>query len=602
LTQRDRGLIAALSALLVVLALAVAMPSAGSGPVAQASPSPSAGPSTAPADGSPPIYREGVVGSPSSINPLTARTQADRDLSRLIFSGLVARGSGDSYVPDLASAWTVDSTGRTWTFTLRPGATWQDGQPVTADDVVFTINTIKDPAYRGPLADSWREVSVAKIDESTVKFSLDTPIAGFLEDALVGILPQHLLSLTPVTELADSAFSNAPIGSGPFRLVNWDSTSAELVPGTLPEGLPGSTGSPSPAGGSGLAGGSSSPNASPSAAPLTTPASAPASAGTGPGTALLPGIELEFFDTSADLAAAYRAGSLDGASGLSPSDANALASLPGARLLRYPTTTLSSIAFNLRSPVAPIEPAAVRRALLEALDRPAMIDSVLGGLGSQADSPIPPSSWAFDPAASVPLDASQAAAATALKAAGWTKGANGWIAPKAKAPYAFDLLSPDEASNPIAWATAEMAVRQWQSFGLKVDHVALAPADFVARLGAGSFVAALVDVNLGMDPDLYPLFASTQAVSGGANITGIQDSSLDARLVAARAPGSDTARRAAYSKLQAALVANPPMLPLFFQDDPVVLGPRVDGPLIRTLADPADRFWDVLTWRLADGR
>ncbi len=594
MTQRDRGLIAALSALLVVLALAVAMPASGSGPVALASPSPNPSPSAAPGDGSPPIYREGLVGSPSSINPLTARTQADRELSRLIFSGLVARGSGDSYVPDLASAWTVDPTGRTWTFTLRPGATWQDGQPVTADDVVFTINTVKDPAYRGPLADSWREVSVAKIDESTVKFSLDTPIAGFLEDALVGILPQHLLGLTPVTELADSAFSNAPIGSGPFRLVNWDSSSAELVPSTSADEPPGPTGSASPSAGASPADPSSSPSAGSSPAP--------ASAGTGPGTALLPGIELEFFDTSADLAAAYRAGSLDGASGLSPSDANALASLPGARLLRYPTTTLSSIAFNLRSPVAPTQPAVVRRALLEALDRPAMINAVLGGLGSQADSPIPPSSWAFDPAASAPVAASQAAAATALKAAGWTKGADGWIAPKAKAPYSFDLLSPDEASNPIAWATAEMAARQWQAFGLKVDHVALDPADFVAKLGAGSFVAALVDVNLGMDPDLYPLFASTQAVSGGANVTGIQDSTLDARLVAARAPGSDAARRAAYSTLQAALVANPAMLPLFFQDDPVVLGSRVDGPVIRTLADPADRFWDVLTWRLADGR
>ena len=594
MTQRDRGLIAALSALLVVLALAVALPAAGSGPVALASPSPS--PSVAPGDGSPPIYREGLVGSPSSINPLTARTQADRDLSRLIFSGLVARGSGDSYVPDLASAWTVDPTGRTWTFTLRPGATWQDGQPVTADDVVFTINTIKDPAYRGPLADSWREVSVAKIDESTVKFSLDTPIAGFLEDALVGILPQHLLGLTPVTELADSAFANAPIGSGPFRLVNWDSSSAELVPSTSAEGLPGSIGSASPSAGSSPPSGSSPADGSSS--PSAGSSAAPASAGTSPGTAMLPGIELEFFDTSADLAAAYRAGSLDGASGLSPSDATALASLPGARLLRYPTTTLSSIAFNLRSPVAPTQPTAVRRALLEALDRPAMINAVLGGLGSQADSPIPPSSWAFDPAASAPVAASQAAAATALKAAGWTKGADGWIAPKAKAPYSFDLLSPDEASNPIAWATAEMAARQWQAFGLKVDHVALDPADFVAKLGAGAFVAALVDVNLGMDPDLYPLFASTQAVSGGANITGIQDSTLDARLVAARAPGSDAARRAAYSTLQAALVANPPMLPLFFQDDPVVLGSRVDGPVIRTLADPSDRFWDVLTWRL----
>ena len=582
MTQRDRGVIAVLSAILVVLALAVAVPSAGSGPVAAvASPSPSPAPSDGPGVGSPPIYREGVVGSPSSINPVTARTQADRDLSRLIFAGLVARGSGTTYVPDLAASWTVDSTGRTWTFKLRPDAVWQDGQPVTADDVVYTVNTIQDPAYRGPLANSWREVTATKLDSTTVEFTLATPIAGFLEDALVGILPQHLLGLTPVAELADSAFSNDPVGSGPFRLVHWDATSAELVPA-------GTTG------GSAVPPASASPGAG-SAGP------SPSAAGTtaiGP----LPGIELEFFDTSTALAAAYRAGSLDAASGLTSADAGALAGLPGSRLLNYPTTTFTSVAFNLRSASGPAAPAAVRTALLEALDRPALITSVLDGAGSQADSPIPPSSWAFDPTASSPVASNPAAAATALKAAGWTKGSSGWLAPKAKSPYTFDLLSPDEASNPIAWSTAELVARQWQQFGLKVTHVALDPADYVAKLGAGSFVAAVVAVNIGMDPDLYPLLASSQAVSGGANITGIQDSNLDKLLVAARAPGADAARRAAYSKLQAALVANPAMLPLFFQDDPVVLGPRVDGPVIRSLADPSDRYWDVLTWRLADGR
>jgi peptide/nickel transport system substrate-binding protein len=554
LTQRDRAVIAALSALLVVLALALTVPTAmPRAPLGGASSSPGQSADTTPAP--PPIYREGVVGSPSSINPLTARTQADRDLSRLVFSGLVARGSGATYVPDLAASWTVDPAGRTWTFNLRPTARWQDGQPVTADDVVFTVGLLKNPAYRGPLANSWREVSVARIDPLTVRFTLDTPIAAFLEDALVGLLPEHLLSSTPVTDLADSSFSNQPVGSGPFRLVHWDANSADLTP-------------------------------------VSTAAVPPA----------LPGIELEFFSDPAALADAYRAGSLDAAAGLVPADAVALAGLPGSRLLTYPGTTLTSVALNLRPGHPELVPATVRRALLQALDRPAMISAILAGTGSQADSPVPPSSWAFDPTASAPLAMNQTAAAAALKAAGWTKGAAGWEAPKAKIAYAFDLLSPDKASNPVAWGAAELVVSQWRAFGLKVTHVSLAPADLVARLGAGTFVAALVEVNIGIDPDLYPLFASSQAITGGANLTGIQDSALDALLVAARAPGTDSARRAAYSRLQAALVSNPPMLPLFFQDDLVVVDSRVDGPTIRSLADLSDRYWDVLTWRLADGR
>ncbi len=556
MTQRDRGVIAVLSALIVVLALALTVPTVL--PAAQVTgPSPSPSPSnlveTTPAP--PPIYREGVVGIPSSINPLTARTQADRDLSRLVFSGLVARGVGPTYVPDLATSWTADAAMRIWTFNLSPTARWQDGQPVTAEDVVFTVGMLKDPAYRGPLANSWREVNVAEVDPLTVQFTLATPLAGFLEDALVGILPQHLLGGVAVIDLADSSFSNQPVGSGPFRLVHWDSTSADLTPATT----------------------------------VASPA-------------LLPGIEMEFFSDPADLAAAYRAGSLDAADGLAPADAVALASQAGSRLLTYPGTTFTSVALNLRPGHLELAPAAVRKALLQALDRPAMIAGVLAGTGSQAESPIPPSSWAFDPNASVAQASNPTAAAVALKAAGWKKGSTGWLAPKAKTPYALDLLSPDQASNPIAWATAELVASQWRTFGFKVTHVALPPADLVSRLGAGTFEAALVEVNIGLDPDLYPLFASSQAVTGGANLTGIQDSTLDARLVAARAPGTLAVRKAAYSKLQAALVANPPMLPLFFQDDLVVLNSRVVGPQIRSLGDLSDRYWDVLAWSLADVR
>ena len=554
MTQRDRAIVAALSALLVVLALALTIPTATpAGPLAAASSSPN--PSAEASSALPPIYREGVVSSPSSITPLTARTQADRDLSRLVFSGLVGRGSGSTYVPDLAASWTVDGTGKTWTFKLRPGARWQDAQPVTADDVVFTVGMLKDPAYRGSLANSWREVTVARIDAQTVQFTLATPIAGFLEDAMVGILPQHLLAGVSVADLADSAFANDPVGSGPFRLVHWDATSADLIP-------------------------------------ASTAASPPA----------LPGIELRFFSDPATLAAAYRAGTLDAATGLTAGDAETLAQLPGSHLLSYPATTFTSVAINLRPGHPELAPAAVRTALLEALNRPALLSSVLAGTGTQADSPIPPSSWAFDPKASAPVVFDASAAATALKAAGWKKLATGWQAPKAKTAYTFDLLSPSQASNPVAWSSAELVASQWRAFGLKVTHVGLEPADLVSRLSAGNFIAALVEVNIGLDPDLYPLFASSQAVTGGANLTGIQDASLNALLVAARSPGTDAARKAAYAKLEAALVANPAMLPLFFQDDLVVVGGRVVGPAIRSLADLSDRYWDVLTWRLADGR
>ena len=91
-------------------------------------------------------YREGVLGHPVSVSPLTARTQADRDLVALVFCGLVRNGPRGTLVPDLAERWSVDPTGNVWTFHLRDDAIWQDGEPVTADDVAFTIRILQDPA------------------------------------------------------------------------------------------------------------------------------------------------------------------------------------------------------------------------------------------------------------------------------------------------------------------------------------------------------------------------------------------------------------------------------------------------------------------------
>ncbi len=108
-------------------------------------------------------------------------------------------------------------------------------------------------------------------------------------------------------------------------------------------------------------------------------------------------------------------------------------------------------------------------------------------------------------------------------------------------------------------------------------------------------------MNIGLDPDLYPLFASTQVAKGGSNITGIQDVALDRDLIKARAPGTLAARKAAFSRLQVRLTARTYMLPIAFRDELVVVSDRVKGPVVRELGDPSDRYWDVLTWRLADG-
>ena len=106
---------------------------------------------------------------------------------------------------------------------------------------------------------------------------------------------------------------------------------------------------------------------------------------------------------------------------------------------------------------------------------------------------------------------------------------------------------------------------------------------------------------IGLDPDLYPLLAASQTRAGGSNVVGLQDPELDKLLVAARSPVDEGARVAAYRALQARLEERAYMLPLAFRNEYVVFRDTVVGPAARPVASSGDRYWDVLTWRLADG-
>jgi peptide/nickel transport system substrate-binding protein len=528
-------------------------------------------------------YREGVVGRPVSISPLTARTQADRDLVALIFSGLVRNGPGGTLLPDLAESWTVDPTGATWTFELRPDARWQDGEPVTAEDVAFTIRTLQDPDYMGPAAGSWKDATVEAVGTRTVIFTVANALGGFVQAATQPIAPAHLLADVPVASLADDPFGQQPVGSGPFALVRLDGQTAQLAPAgvVMPadETVPGVS--------------------EPTVDSLATPAPTARPTVAAP---KLAGIEFRYFDDAASLAAAYRGGDLDGASGLPPDLAGELAALPGSRLLRYPGSTLTGILLNQR-PYHVFTSPEMRKGLLAAIDRPGLIDAAFAGVASGAPGLIPPVSPLFDPDATVPVPYSRSAAQKDFKAAGWKKVDNKWRRAADIAPRRFELISPDAESNPGLYAAAAAVAADWNRVGIEVTHVALPPGEFVRdRLATGEFTVAVADLTIGLDPDLYPLLASSQTLTGGSNVIGLQDPVLDKLLVAARKPGSAANRTAAYSKLQVELAKAMYILPLAYADEAIVVGDTLQGPQLRQVADRSDRFWDVLTWRLAADR
>ncbi len=661
---RDRAVTGLLAAVLAVAAFAIGVP-AGPVPADTGSAAPSGAPSAPPA--APVVYREGVVGRPSSITPITARTRADRTLVGLIFSGLFKTGPGDTLVPDLAASWAEDKNGQVWTVGIRPDAVWQDGTPVTAADVVYTISTLKDPAASGGLAAAWADVTVEAVDTHTVRFTLGSPVGGFLAALREPLLPAHLLDgVIANADLASSDFALHPVGTGPYQLVQVDGSHAVLVPsatsaaGAAPgasggadgagRGDPGSppgsvapgasappavSGSPSPAPSAG-ASGASRPDASgagtpgllagpavlaaatkrPSASPKPTPSPKPTASPTpsptapptpsptetpDPNASPVQQIEVDFYDSEDALAAAFNAGQIDGAAGLTAATTQSLASDPGTSLLDYPTTTLSAVLLNLRPSHPELQNPSVRTALLEAIDRATIASTTLGGQARVADALIPPESWAYDPTkvAAAPYDL--AAATKLLRAAGWTRTNGKWTAPKAKAPYQIELLTVPSDVNPRLAAVAAAVQDGWMKLGLTVTVTTLSGSDLAARLQSGDFGAAVLDIAEGLEPDLYPLLDSTQVQSGGSNRSGYQDPALDRLLEAARQYGTMAKRKAAWSALLAALSVKMPVLPVVWADEQMVVR-GLSGATPRLIVSTGDRFWDVLAWRLAASR
>ncbi|HOK35481.1 MAG TPA: ABC transporter substrate-binding protein [Candidatus Pacearchaeota archaeon] len=165
------------------------------------------------------ILKEAIIGQPQSLNPLFAMlNNADQDIVELTFSGLLEYTNDGELKESLAKEYQISEDGKTYQFTLKDNLLWSDGEPITADDVLFTIETIKNPKVQSPLRLTWQDVKVEKVDEKTIKFSLKEPYSPFLENFTLKILPSHVLKDIDPQELSLSQQKISTISSGPFKI------------------------------------------------------------------------------------------------------------------------------------------------------------------------------------------------------------------------------------------------------------------------------------------------------------------------------------------------------------------------------------------------
>jgi peptide/nickel transport system substrate-binding protein len=510
------------------------------------------------------VFTEGLVGSLGRLNPLLDwNNSADRDVDRLLFSGLVRFDERGLPQADLAESWGVSQDGNIYNFTIRSNAVWHDGTPVTSDDVIFTIEMIKSAGslYPQDIKDLWGRVEITQLNEKNLKFTLPEPFVPFLDYLTFGVVPKHLLESIPPGQMETAEFNLSPVGTGPYMFDHIIVENGQIVGVVL----------------------SISQNYY-GAEPF------------------IEQVVFRYYETSADAFDAYRQGDVFSVSQITPDILQAALEEPNLLFYTSRLPQMGFVLFNLTSPdVAFLQDVAVRRALMLGLNRPNIINSVMQGQAFVSNSPILPGSWAyFDGTEHFEYDPD--AAIALLKSEGYViPSTGGDVRSKDGIPLAFTMVHPDDA---IHTQIAQAIQTQWERIGVRVD---LQPQPYdqlvLTTLASRSFQAALVDLNLSRspDPDPYPFWHQAEAV-GGQNYTGWDSRPASEYLEQARVTADYSLRARLYRNFQVVFSKELPALPLYIPVYSYGVDSQVQGVQAGPLYEPSDRLNTFTRWFLLTRR
>jgi peptide/nickel transport system substrate-binding protein len=491
---------------------------------------------------------------------LYATSDVDNTVSRLLFSGLFSYDEHNRLTGALAKSYQVDEKGSTYTVHLRPNLTWHDGQPLTSADVVFTYKTIQNPDAQSPLMSSWQGITITAPDPLTVVFKLPSVLASFPYNLVNGIVPAHLLAKVSPADLRSADFNTVhPIGAGPF---SWQ---ALQVSGSDP--------------------------ANAQQQIVLRPFD-----GYYGGKPKLQQFIVHTFASQPQLVSAFGAGQLNGLEGLSstPKSLNNLDALVQHNLL---LTAGTFVFFKVTS--EPLTDVAVRQALVKAAD-PAAIISQLSFPTRAVREPLLRNQLAYDPAY-VQASHDIKAAAAQLDAAGWIVGKNG-LRSKDNKTLSFSMIATD---TPEYRTVTAMLQKQWRQVGVDVKVRLLTGQDFQIALTYHDYDAVLYGISLGVDPDVFVYWDSSQADIRSANrlnLSEYKNATADASLEAGRTRLDANLRTIKYKPFLQAWQQDAPALGLYRPRVLYLTKGDVSGLWDTTINTATDRFNNVQNWQIRESK
>lgn len=504
------------------------------------------------------ILKEGIVGTPRFVNPVLANTRADHDMVALVYSGLLKISPSGELIPDLAESITVSEDGLTYNIILRRDIFFHDGTPVTSDDVIFTIQLIQNPDLKSPLRGNWTDVALEQVNEHELNVVLSEPYSPFMENFLIGIMPEHLWSSLPVEQLPFSQLNTEPIGSGPFQVVDAERDTSGVIKSYT------------------LTGFQENPHK--------------------------PNIEqmiVRFYASEEGIITDLKQNLLDASAYISNENLDELSVNENLQVIQEPLPRVFGIFLNQNKSAA-LRDDAVRTALSTAISRSEIIDTALYGYGVPTTQPIPTSENELESEegseVQTPEQAVQAAR-TILEEAGWQENSLGLLEKEIDESTETLSITLRTSNAPIFTTISNIVTRQWEEAGLEVSIDQYEQTDLVQSvIRPRDFEALLFGLDMNRSQDLYPFWHSSQQNDPGLNIAQYTNLTVDELLETARTEQDLTARHAILHEAAAVIEEEHPALFLFQPMTTYVVNKNFIVPEMNQLGRPSDRFSNMNEW------
>ncbi len=505
--------------------------------------------------------KEGIIGTPRFINPLLAISDADRDLTSLIYSGLLRADGKGGLISDLAERYEITDDGTSYTFFLKKNIAWPDKKPITSDDIIFTIQEAKDPVLKSPQRASWEGVNVEKIDDKTIRFTLKRPYAPLLENMTLGILPEHIWGQIPPEQMGLADFNIKPIGSGPYQIDSLTRDSMGIIQAyTLV------------------------PN---NKFVLEKP--------------YLENLVLKFYASENKLIDGYKNGEIDSLGGISPQSATKIRrqeTMLKALLL----PRVFAVFFNQNSAQI-LASKNLRQALDLAVDKEKIVSDLLQNFGSVLNHPIPPGVIGnLDMQEKIKQTSYEEKinqAKALLEKDGWKWNEQDKVFEKGKSKKETLRLefSISTSNAPDLVETAKLLKEMWEKIGVKINLKFFEIGDLNQDvIRPRKYDALLFGIMTGRDPDPFAFWHSSQRNDPGLNISLYANIAADKLLEEARTISDIEKREEKYRAFQEQVKKDIPAIFLYSPQYIYLIPESVKGFSVDTITIPPERFSRVYKW------